>query len=360
MEFLKALFKIISSKKITHTLLNVMIVLVILLLIIATGDLWYGVLSAIWLVSKPFIVGFTIAFVLNPLINYIEKYVTKRSIAVTMVYLAAFAILTLLISLSVPMIYESISEMFPAFYSGLGEIGVFVKENFNYDISSLMRHIQNIVNAFFKDSVVLDTTIDVLNQVMINVTNFLIYIILAIYMSSNFKNIRSHIRNITYRIDKTLPIYLREIDSSLVQYVKAFFIGAIAQAITTMLMYLAIGHPNWLILGFVSGASSIIPYVGPIVANCLGLITSLGMGTTTIVILFILIFIQSTIMSYVITPRIYSSRIDLSIMWVLFGILSGSSLFGIWGMVIAMPLLVSAKITFQVYKENHQNEKLME
>ncbi len=84
------------------------------------------------------------------------------------------------------------------------------------------------------------------------------------------------------------------------------------------------------------------------------------MGTTTIVILFILIFIQSTIMSYVITPRIYSSRIDLSIMWVLFGILSGSSLFGIWGMVIAMPLLVSAKITFQVYKENHQNEKLME
>ena len=112
MEFLKALFKIISSKKITHTLLNVMIVLVILLLIIATGDLWYGVLSAIWLVSKPFIVGFTIAFVLNPLINYIEKYVTKRSIAVTMVYLAAFAILTLLISLAVPMIYESMGDFF--------------------------------------------------------------------------------------------------------------------------------------------------------------------------------------------------------------------------------------------------------
>ena len=182
MEFLKALFKIISSKKITHTLLNVMIVLVILLLIIATGDLWYGVLSAIWLVSKPFIVGFTIAFVLNPLINYIEKYVTKRSIAVTMVYLAAFAILTLLISLAVPMIYESISEMFPAFYSGLGEIGVFVKENFNYDISSLMRHIQNIVNAFFKDSVVLDTTIDVLNQVMINVTNFLISVVIFVIL----------------------------------------------------------------------------------------------------------------------------------------------------------------------------------
>ena len=48
--------------------------------------------------------------------------------------------------------------------------------------------------------------------------------------------------------------------------------------------------------------------------------------------------------------------IFLSILWVLFGILSGSSLFGIVGMVIAMPLLVSIKIIYQVYKEHHQNK----
>ena len=126
-----------------------------------------------------------------------------------------------------------------------------------------------------------------------------------------------------------------------------------------MLMYLLIGHPNWLILGFVSGVSSIIPYVGPIAANCLGLVTSLGMGTTTILALCVLIFIQSIVMSYIITPKIYSSRIDLSIMWVLFGILSGSSLFGMLGMVIAMPLLVSVKVTYQVYKEHHQDKLLI-
>ncbi|MEI3326568.1 MAG: AI-2E family transporter [Thomasclavelia sp.] len=219
-------------------------------------------------------------------------------------------------------------------------------------------YIQNIVSEFFNDSTVLDTTIDVLNQVLINVTNILIYIILAIYMSSTFNHIRQTIK-ITARIDHQLPGYLKEIDLSLVQYVKAFFIGAIAQAITAMLMYLLIGHPNWLILGVVSGVSSIIPYVGPVIANCLGLITSLGMRTSTIIFLCILIFIQSIVMSYIITPRIYSSRIDLSILWVLFGILSGSSLFGIVGMVIAMPLLVSIKVIYQVYKEHHQDKLLI-
>lgn len=359
MEFLNKFLRIISSKKITHTLLNVMILLVITLLIIATGDLWHGVIGAIWLVSRPFIIGFTIAFVLNPLINHIDKYVKKRIVSVTLIYLAAFAIIILIISLAVPMIYESISEMFPAFNAGLKEIGIFVQNNFNYDISSLTSYIQNIVSEFFNDSTVLDTTIDVLNQVLINVTNILIYVILALYMSNTFNYIRQTIKHISCKIDHSLPIYLKEIDLSLVQYVKAFFIGAIAQAITTMLMYLLIGHPNWLILGFVSGVSSIIPYVGPIAANALGLITSLGMGTTTIIFLCFLIFIQSTVMSYVITPKIYSSRIDLSIMWVLFGILSGSSLFGMLGMVIAMPLLVSVKVSYQVYKEYHQENVII-
>ena len=359
MEFLKELFKIISSKKITHTLLNFMILLVIILLFMSTSDLWYGFLSTIWLVSKPFIIGFAFAYVLNPMINYIEKYVIKRGIAVFMVYLAAFAILCILISLAIPLVSKSISELIPAFYSGLGEIGEFVWENFNYDISSLTQYIENFINDFFNGSAVLDTTIDVINQFLVNLTNFLIYIVLAIYMSSNFNNIRNYIKNIATKIDNRIPIYLREIDLSLNQYVKAFFIGAITQALTTMVMYLIIGHPNWIILSCISGVSCIIPYVGPIIANTLGLITSLGMGTSTIILLCVLIFIQSIVESYVITPKIYSAKIDLSIMWVLFGILSGSSLFGAIGMIVAMPVLVSLKVGIQVYKDRFHKKYLL-
>ena len=356
MEFLKKLQQFISSKRITHTLLNLMIVLVIILLIITTNDLWIGLLNMIWLVSRPFIVGFAIAFVLNPFINFIDKYLKKRAVSVILTYLAVFAILILIILLVIPLIYESIFEMYPTFNAGLKEIGRFIQNNFNYDISSLTSYIEKSVYQFFNDPTVLDATIDVLNQVLVNLTNFIIYVILAIYMSNIFNSIRQTIKNIAIKIDCNLPIYLKEIDLSLVQYVKAFFIGAIAQAITTMIMYVLIGHPNWLILGVVSGVSSIIPYVGPIIANCLGLITSLGMQSSTIIFLCILIFIQSIVMSYIITPRIYSSRIDLSILWVLFGILSGSSLFGIVGMIIAMPLLVSIKIIYQVYKEHNQDK----
>ena len=132
MEFLKKLQQFISSKKITHTLLNLMIVLVIILLIIATNNLWIGLLNMIWLVSKPFIIGFTIAFVLNPFINYIDKYLKKRGVSVILTYLAVLAILILIILLVIPLIYDSIFEMYPTFNAGLKEIGKFIQNNFNY------------------------------------------------------------------------------------------------------------------------------------------------------------------------------------------------------------------------------------
>lgn len=349
MKFLKYFFNIISSKKITQTLLNILAILLIGVLIIANSPIWQNIINTAWVLLKPFLFGFIIAFALNPLINWFQERIQKRAAAVTIVYVLAIASVIALIWIIVPVLYSNIAEMLPAFESGLDEIRVFFLNNFKYDISPLVGHIQLLVNELLKDSAVLNTTLDVLMQALATATNIFIYIILAVYLSFNYQNVKVMIGKFAYKLDRHLPSYLVQIDYSMIQYIKAFVIGAVAQGIMAGLMYLIVGQPNWLVLGLLSAISCIFPYVGPIAANCLGVIVSLSMGTTTIVILLILIFIQSTVMSYVITPKIYSSRIDLSVMWVLFGILSGSTLFGIWGMVIAMPILVVIKIIYQVF-----------
>lgn len=358
MEIIKLLYDGISSKKITHTIINIVGILLIGFLFIANQPIWQNVFETIWKLIKPFAIGFTIAFVLNPFVNYIQKYVKNRSMAILVIFIIGFGTVILLAWQIIPMLYKSIENLIPSLYAGLTEIQDFMKSNWGYDISSLTKHIQTLINDAFSGATVLNTTIDVLNQVLINITNFLIYIILALYMTFNYENIRRLFGRIARKIDKNLPLYLIRIDRSLILYVKAFMIGAIVQGIMAGLMYIIVGNENWLVLGLLSGVSSIFPYVGPIAANILGLVTSLGLEPAKIVILIILIFIQSNVMGYIITPRIYSNQIDLSIMWVLFGLLSGSALFGIWGMVIAMPVLVSIKIIFRVYQERHPKLKI--
>lgn len=358
MKFLKYIINIVSSKKITLTIINILGILLIGVLIMANSPIWQSAISIAWVLIRPFLFGFIIAFALNPFINFIEKHLHNRSLSIAIIYISGIALILLLIGLIIPMLYNSVSELLPSFDSGLEEIRKFVENNFNYDISSLVKYIRSFISQILEDTAVLDTTLDVINRALSTVTNFIIYLILALYMSGNYRNIRNTIKKFAYKINVHLPSYLVQIDYSLILYIKAFMIGAIVQSLMACVIFLIVGHPNWILLGLLSGVSSVFPYIGPVAVNCLGIITSLSMGATTIVILLVLIFIQSIVMSYVITPRIYSSQIDLSVISVLFGILSGSTLFGIWGMVIAMPILVSVKIVYRLYKEHHELQHL--
>lgn len=357
MKILKELFKIISSKQITQTLLNILILLFIVLMFNTTTEVWGGFFSVLWKVVKPFVIAFVIAFVLNPLINWVEKYVKKRALALTLIYAGGVALITLIIILAIPMVYNSIFELYPAFEDGLIYISKIIERNLDFDVSHLVAYIQTQVSTFLKTTAVLDTTFEVLNQLLINAANFLVYVILAIYMSARYDEICYKIKTIASKLGETVPAYLTEINISLNEYIKAFSIGALVQGVSTGLIYLVIGHPNWALIAVVSGISSVIPYVGPLMANVLGIITSINLGASKLTILFLLVFIQSNIVPYVIQPKIYSSKINLSIMWVLFGILAGSTLFGPWGMVIAMPLIVTCKITYRVYRQHLPLEK---
>lgn len=357
LKIFKELFRVISSKQITQTLLNMLILLLIILLINTTRDVWGGCISVIWQVIKPFFIAFVISFVLNPLITWMQNYVKKREIALTLIYVGGIAAIILIIILAIPVIYNSIFELYPAFEDGLIFISKVVENNLHYDTSHLVAYIQTQVSSLLKTTTVLNTTFGVLNSLVINITNFLIYLILAIYISARYENICRNIKLISCKFDESLPTYLTEINTALNDYIKAFSISALVQGISTGIIYLAVGHSNWALIGIVSGISSIIPYVGPIASNVLGIITSITMGGSKLVILLILIFIQSNIVPYVIQPKIYSSKINLSIMWVLFGILAGSTLFGPWGMIVAMPLIVTCKITYRVYREHHPIEQ---
>ena len=232
-------------------------------------------------------------------------------------------------------------------------ISRFVQSHLGFNISEITTYIQTEAAKLLQDMTVINTTFDVLNSVIVKIGNGLIYSILAIYMSIKFDSIRIAINHFAGKFDENLPVYLKEINISLIEYIEAFALSALIQGLTTAFVYLVIGHPNWILLGIFSAISSVIPYVGPIVANLLGIVTSITMGTTKLIILFVLIFIQSNVVPYVIQPKIYSSKIDLSIMWVLFGILTGSTLFGAWGMIIAMPILVTIKISYRVYRQHN-------
>lgn len=59
-----------------------------------------------------------------------------------------------------------------------------------------------------------------------------------------------------------MVFYLKELDSEMSKYIMGMGLNIILQMIEYTIAFLIIGHPNYLILGILSGVSAIIPWFG--------------------------------------------------------------------------------------------------
>ncbi len=353
MEYLKKFIQQISSRRFMFTILNILGLSIIIYILYATQAVWLGWVHMIIKIIEPFFVGFTIAYVFSPFVSFLEKHHIKRNYAIGITIILILLFLIAMLGTMLPMLYNNIMELTTTFTNGIQELEKILMNSFNIDISSYTVYLIEKMNEVIRPDSLLDTSLSMVSQALSFLGNMIIYIVLSIYFLSDYSNVRQCIKKISGFIAPKLPIYLKKIDEGLIDYIQAFLILSCIQGVMYGGMYLMLGHPNWFTLGLLSGVSGIFPYIGPILANTFGFITTLGLGTTKILILLLMIFLLSNLDAYYITPKIYSKKIEIKSIWVLFGILTGSTLFGPIGVVVAMPLLVIFKIAHQTHREQN-------
>jgi predicted PurR-regulated permease PerM len=103
-------------------------------------------------------------------------------------------------------------------------------------------------------------------------------------------------------------------------------------------------------LGVITFVTNMIPYFGPI----LGAIPIVGLtllATDMYRALWALIFyvVLQQIEGNFLGPKILGGSIGVSPFWVIFAILIGGGLFGVWGMILGVPALAGARLLMQEY-----------
>lgn len=344
MKYLKQLKKIISNQNTTRLLINIILIFGIIYLCYLNIPVIQSIIDFIWIIFKPFIIGFIIAYILDPLIFHLQNKGLPRSLALVFVYILVLIVLVITIIMIIPILYQRASELFISLNNGLIWLQELVSKHSSIDTSSIIQEVMNAFNAFISSQSVVNMTLDVLSGITNAITNYLIYFIVAIYISSDYPRIHHKIKMLAYHIDEMLPSYMRAIDMTMVLYIRSFSLVILIQALMCGAMYFAVGHPNWLVLAILSGISALIPYIGPLIVNAIALLTALNLGTYHMIILIFLIVIQSNVMGYAIMPKVFSRGLNLSPIAVIFGLLTGFTIWGPIGMLIAMPILIILKV----------------
>lgn len=101
-----------------------------------------------------------------------------------------------------------------------------------------------------------------------------------------------------------------------------------------------------LLIGTIAGLVSFVPYLGTITGVLLAVIAALmQFGDWPHLLLVLLVFvIGQSLEGYVLTPRLIGDRIGLHAAVVIFAVMAGGQLFGLFGMLIALPVAAVGKV----------------
>lgn len=297
-----------------------------------TKELWISIIDLLTKTFLPFIISFLISYFIYPLTSFFIKK-TNKTIGILLTIICALLFLILIIFLIGPIIYKESVILIYSLIKTLTNISI--KYNIN-----LNNYLDILLDYFFNNK------IDIFNISYNFITNLIMIIILSIYFLVYMDKIRILIKNIFYKYKDLL----KKIDVKITNYSKSCIFTSIITFFEYLFFFLLIRHNEAILLAFLAAILNIIPVFGGIINGALALILATQISKELVIKTIIIVVICSIIDSYVINPIMCKKSNNLNPFITIIGIIIFSKLFGIMGVVLALPLIITIKEIFYYFK----------
>lgn len=336
-------------------------VLLIVLLLIATEEIWGSWVSMLTTILRPFILGFAIAYIMHPLISFLEKKGISKNITIIVLWILVIVGIVVLLFMLMPTLYAKINEFLSSLITGVQWISSKIKEVANLNDFSLVNSMtENIVNLIEKYDDwmpgLVSTLPSLMSSILDVITNVLFTIIIAIYMLFDYDRIKVGIKKFMRFFVSHCDPYLHEIDENVTVYLKSMVLLIFIRFFEYCAFYYFIGHHDWLIIGILSAILAVIPYIGGTVANAIGIITGLTLAPINLMILIVGILVLSNVDNYIISPMVHEKRSSLGPLITLLAVFAGGVVYNLIGIMISIPFVIACKTTCDLYKERHADK----
>lgn len=337
------------KNKVNYRFVNILFILLIIYILYLTFGLWGGIVSTIFKILVPFIIAFTAAYALYPFVNkLIEKNIPKGA-AIFIVVAIICAVFALLICLVIPVLIDQLV----AFSNWIIDFAKSLSTKYNIDLNALQNYVgdaKNVINSFGKS--ISDFSMGVINKSISILTITVIAFIAAIYFLSYMPKVRKGLKRYLNRKNKKTYNYVKRLDHEVSQYFVGLEKLMLVEFFEYTIIYFLIGHPYYLLLGVLCSVTTVIPYFGGIFCNILACVTAFFISTKLFIFTLIVTFIVPNIDGYVISPRIYGSTNNVPTLLTIFAAYAGGKLFGIIGIVIALPMTIILLSTYRFYEDD--------
>lgn len=352
--------------------IGLFILAVLVIVVYKTFDslgILFGYISDFFSLLSPILISFAIAFVLYPSCKKLEDIYSgvkrlskhKRGLAVATVYTVALAVVSGFFALVLPLIFDSITDLINQLPRIIRNVNKYINSLRigNYTLKPFINQITitEIMSRFNLTDV--GFYVDGIAGFSKGILNVILAIIISVYILLDRAGFLSLIRRLMALLlpkkgRDVFTKYVKQVFSIMYKYIYCQLIDMCIVAIIAFIVLSIIQVQYAPALAIFIGVANLVPYFGAIVACVVTALltafsTTFGNGVLVAVVLIVIQQVDAN----VIQPRLVKNALMVKPFWVLCGITIGSGLFGILGIILAVPVMALIKIIFEdIYEYN--------
>ena len=360
---------ILLSKKILRVVLVLTILGCIFLALLVLTKLKIGhILGNVLAVASPFFIGYVIAWLLNPLVNKLEKKKIKRVLGSIIIFVAFLFLIFLLIKVMLPMLYKQINDFVSLIPGLFASVGDFVEKIFTklsgtgFDFSTVEAKTYEAVENFGSNitTSLPGTIIGGVGSVVSSIWQVLLGLIIGFYLLIDFDKMGKIFDIIPKRNQKGVKQIATDIDDTCKNFVQGSLLISLLIFVFTSIFFAIIGLPSPMLFGLICGITNLIPYIGPWIGG--GIATIVGFTVSPLVGIFaaVVAFAAQQLDGLVLQPLIMSKTMKLHPVTIMIGLLVFEYFFGIIGMIVATPVIACLKVIIIYFIDKYDIKEKMQ
>lgn len=299
-------------------------------------------------VLMPFVAGMILAYLLDPLVDRVEKIGMRRSLSTFFVLTIFFVCSAGSSLLLLPVILNQLSNLtsfLPTLISNLEPfirqvrslVDNAIKADNSNQLSLPVADILNWAGGFLTE--IVSSSLAFANLLSL----VIITPIVAFYLLRDWDLIINKVKSwmpITQKVRIVEQVV--KVDRSLSALVRGQGTVCLILALYYSVSLTAVGLQFGMLIGIFAGIVSFIPFVGAI----LGAIFSIGFSIiqfeayTPILLVAGIFLVGQVLEGNFLTPKLIGEAVGLHPVWVIFSLLTGATLFGFLGVLLALPIAV--------------------
>ncbi len=307
-------------------------------------------------ILTPFILALIFAYIFDPLISFFYKYLKlPRTLSIIFVYLiliSSVGFASYVFTKSIIGEYQNIQK------TVISSLPVIVKTYNSLPswLKPLLGSLNNISPQQFSQVITL-SPFPFVSGAFFGIINFFIFLFAAFFFLKDGKRMVERALLLVPNDNRVeITILLRRINLVLGGYLRGQIFLILTMTVMLFIVLSLLGAQNALTISLFTGIFEIIPFLGPVITTVFSvfLITISGGYSMlnlslfqTIILTIVVFYAARMIQDYFITPYVIGRITKLHPLVILFSVLAGEHLYGILGVLLAVPIAATIKIIIE-------------